>query len=258
MAPRSKATPMPSTAGSAPRPSARPQGLVAVLLTLPFRLFGILCGSLLLSILIEWVGMRSVWSDEGWHHAERMTQYELQQLSSDFKQSLLLQQPIRTAQRWVDWTYEHIFVRTGLLERLETASAAHPSGPAGSGGGFPDLLRAAHASMRPYAIAAGYTIQTFLVRLLVLCLTLPLFALAWLVGLTDGLMRRDLRRFGAGRESGFVYHRARATLLPLAVLPWVLYLAMPVSLHPLWIILPSAVLLSIAVNLTAASFKKYL
>ncbi len=49
------------------------------------------------------------------------------------------------------------------------------------------------------------------------------------VGLVDGLVRRDIRRFGAGRESGFIYHRARAGLIPLAVLPWVAYLALPVS-----------------------------
>lgn len=231
---------------------------MAGLLSLPFRLFGILCGSLLLSILVEWLGMHWVWPDEGWHHAQRMTDHELHQLSSHFTQSLLMQNPAHTAQRLVQWTYEHIFIRTRLQDRFETTSALHHPATSHRGERFRYLLQDAYVSLLPYAIAAGYTALTFLVRLLVLCLTLPLFALAWLVGLVDGLVRRDLRRFGAGRESGFLYHRARASLLPLAVLPWVLYLAMPVSLHPLWIILPSAILLSIAVNLTAGSFKKYL
>jgi integrating conjugative element membrane protein (TIGR03747 family) len=245
---------MPSPSNTSPPAPVRPRGL-AGLITLPFHLFGILCGSLLLSILIEWMGIHFLWPQDSWHHAQRMTDYELNQLSSDFTRSLLFQQPIRTAQHLVDWTYEHLFIRIRLLDRIETASATQPNS---RGAGFPDLLRSAGTSLQPYALAAGYTVLTFLVRLLVLCLTLPLFALAWLVGLVDGLARRDLRRFGAGRESGFVYHRARATLMPLAVLPWVLYLAMPVSVHPLWIILPGAILLSIAVNLTAATFKKYL
>jgi len=107
-------------------------------------------------------------------------------------------------------------------------------------------------------LAAGYTVLTFLVRVLVLCLTLPLFVTAAFVGVVDGLARRDIRRIGAGRESGFLYHRARASVLPIATLPWVIYLALPVSVHPLWILLPSAILLNIAVNLTAGSFKKYL
>ena len=46
--------------------------------------------------------------------------------------------------------------------------------------------------------------------------------------------------------------------MPLAVLPWVTYLALPVSVHPLLILLPSASLLGIAVDIASASFKKYL
>ena len=109
-----------------------------------------------------------------------------------------------------------------------------------------------------YLIAAAFITLTFMVRLLVLVLTLPLVLTAVFVGLVDGLVRRDVRKFGAGRESGFVYHRAKASLLPLAILPWVIYLAMPVSVHPLLILLPSAALLGLAVSLTAGSFKKYL
>jgi hypothetical protein len=32
---------------------------------------------------------------------------------------------------------------------------------------------------------------------------------------------------------------------------------LPVSLHPLWILLPAAILLCLAVDLMAGSFKKY-
>ena len=46
--------------------------------------------------------------------------------------------------------------------------------------------------------------------------------------------------------------------MPLAVLPWVTYLALPVSVHPLLILLPSAALLGIAVCIASATFKKYL
>ncbi|MFX7620651.1 DUF4400 domain-containing protein, partial [Acinetobacter baumannii] len=48
------------------------------------------------------------------------------------------------------------------------------------------------------------------------------------------------------------------SLMPLAVLPWITYLALPISVHPLLILLPSAALLGLAVSLTAGSFKKYL
>jgi len=57
---------------------------------------------------------------------------------------------------------------------------------------------------------------------------------------------------------GFVVQMNLRTNFPYPGLPWVVYLALPVSLHPLLILLPSAALLGLAVNLTAGSFKKYI
>ena len=54
---------------AAQRQQVRQQGLIAGLVTLPFRLFGVLCGSLLLCIVIECIGMHFFWPDEGWRHA---------------------------------------------------------------------------------------------------------------------------------------------------------------------------------------------
>ena len=90
---------------------------------------------------------------------------------------------------------------------------------------FRYYLGQVYVHVENYLIASAYTVLVFLVRLLVLVLILPLFLMAAFVGLVDGLVRRDVRGFGAGRESGFVYHRARASLMPLAVLPWVTYCA---------------------------------
>ena len=70
--------------------------------------------------------------------------------------------------------------------------------------------------------------------------------MAAFTGLVDGLVRRDARLRRRARID-FVYHRARASLMPLAVLPWVTYLALPISVHPLLILLPSAALLGVAV-----------
>jgi integrating conjugative element membrane protein (TIGR03747 family) len=100
--------------------------------------------------------------------------------------------------------------------------------------------------------------QVFAVRLAILTLATPVFGLFTLVALVDGLVRRDLRRWGGGRESSFVYHYAKKAALPLIVTAWVLYLALPVSLHPSWIILPFALVFGFAVTITASTFKKYL
>lgn len=249
---------MSDPASTAQRQQQHRQGLIASAITLPLRLFGVLIASLLLSILIECVGMHLFWKDQGWRHAQSMLQYELGHISNHFTRSVIVQEPGRTAHRLVDTGYEWVFVKTGLLDKMsETAERARTPSQTPTRN-FRYFISQAYVWAERYLVAAAFITLTFLVRLLVLVLTLPLVLTAVFVGLVDGLVRRDVRKFGAGRESGFVYHRAKAALLPLAVLPWVIYLAMPISVHPLLILLPSAALLGFAVALTASSFKKYL
>lgn len=249
---------MKEPAATAERQQARQRGLVASAVTLPWRLFGVLVASLLLSIVIECVGMHLFWPDQGWRHAQGMLDYELNQLSTHFTRSAVVQEPGRTARWLVEGAYEWAFVKTGLLDWMRDASAQASAPSRGVHRDFRYYLAQVYVWTERYLIAAGFTVLTFIVRLLVLVLTLPLFLLAAFVGLVDGLVRRDIRKFGAGRESGFVYHRARASLIPLAVLPWATYLVLPVSVNPLLILLPSAALLGVAVCIAAATFKKYL
>ena len=190
------------------------------------------------------------WPQERWRHAKGMLEYELDQLSTHFTQSVLVREPGRTAHRLAQSTYDLVFIKSGLRDRTRDPSA-HARAQAADAKGIKRFVGSVYVHLETYALTASYVLLTFLVRLWVLCLTLPLFATAAFVGLIDGLVRRDLRRFTAGPESGFIYHRAKASIVPLSVLPWVTYLAMPVSVHPLLILLPSALLLSLAVNLTA-------
>src|SRR5690606_5484711 len=122
---------MSDPAAVAQRQQARQQGLLAGLITLPLRLFGVLCGSLLLSILIECIGMHWFWPRESWHHAQGMLVYELDQLSSHYKRSLLVAEPTRTAHHWVSLAYDELFVKTGALE---TAHRAGTRASVNSGG----------------------------------------------------------------------------------------------------------------------------
>jgi len=249
---------MSDPASTAQRQQQRRQGLIASAISLPLRLFGVLIASLMLSILIECVGMHAFWKEQGWRHAQSMLQYELGHLSNHFTRSRMVREPGHTAHRLVETGYDWVFVKTGLLDKMRGTAERAQAPVQGQARDFRYYVSQAYTWAERYLIAAAFTTLTFLVRLLVLLLTLPLVLTAVFVGLVDGLVRRDVRKFGAGRESGFLYHRAKASLLPLGVLPWVIYLAMPISVHPLLILLPSAALLGFAVSLTASSFKKYL
>lgn len=249
---------MKDPAATTQREQTRQQGFFARVVSLPLRMLGVLIGSLLLSIIIECIGMHLFWPEQGWRHAQGMLNYELNHISSHFTRSAVVQEPGRTAHQLVDGAYEWIFLRSGLLDWMSQASARARAPSHSDTRDFRYYISQVYVWSERYLIAAAFTTLTFIVRLLVLVLTLPLFALAVFVGLVDGLVRRDIRKFGAGRESGFVYHRAKASLMPLAVLPWILYLTLPISVHPLLVLLPSAALLGLAMNITAASFKKYL
>jgi integrating conjugative element membrane protein (TIGR03747 family) len=69
-------------------------------------------------------------------------------------------------------------------------------------------------------------------------LTLPAYAMIGVMSLVDGLVQRDLRRFGGGLESGLLYHHLKAMLRPMLSLPIFLYLISPWSLHPTTIFVP--------------------
>jgi len=263
-------------------PARRP-GLLARLLLLPLHLFGLLCGALLLALTLHGLGTLLFWPQQGGRHANELAQKELAAIQVAFPRSLLSTEPTRSAQQLDDTLQYWLLQRSGLNARLnvQQAHASTPKHPPiytktalvstntdlvytktavspYTQHGFQQHINQASQWLTNTLLAAAHTIRIFTLRLLILTLTLPLFLAAATLGLVDGLVRRDQRRFGAGQESGFVYHRAKASLEPLAVWPCMLWLALPISLPPLALLLPSAVLQGFALGLTASRFKKSL
>lgn len=77
-------------------------------------------------------------------------------------------------------------------------------------------------------------------------------------GLTEGLVQRDLRRFGSGLESVFLYRYVIRTGSSVATRLWVCYLAQPLFLPAMLILLPTALWFGITVWMAARSFKRCL
>lgn len=234
-----------------PQPIQRP-GLIVSAISLALRIIGLLIASLLISILIEWAGLLLFWGDQGWRHSQAMLTSELGWLSEHFKSSLILQQPGQTIALWLNFLNQWVLVKTGFADFAQQARVWS------QGKGFWSGINQLYVSIEDFVLAAVYVSFTFVVRLTILALATPLFLLAMFTGFIDGLMRRDLRKFGAGRESSFVYHRAKRAVIPLLIVPWILYLSLPFSLNPMAVFLPCAMILGVAMAITAATFKKYL
>jgi integrating conjugative element membrane protein (TIGR03747 family) len=216
-------------------------------LSIPFAFIGLLLGPLFISVLFEWIGLYFYWREQGWHHARDMLNNELRWIANGFAKSLVVDDPGRTAKKVVDLAYKWMFDEPGLIEWINY-SASQSRINSGQAHGAQQYLGTIYVALEDYGLAAVYAVLTFLTRLLILTLSIPLFVMAAFTGAVDGLVRRDLRRFGSGRESGFIYHRAMMLMVPAGVAPWVIYLAMPVSVNPMLILRLSAAILGMVVN----------
>lgn len=241
---------MPTTPASQP-PVRRP-GLICGTLELCLRLLGLLFASLIFSIVLEFVGMLWFWPEQGWHHSHAMWLSELGWLSDHFKHSLLVEEPAQATAKVLEHLNEWVVVRSGWAQSdTQLKLLSHEVSMEGQ-------FAQVYVVLQHYLLAALFTVFTFVARLAVLTLATPLFLLAVITGAVDGLVRRDLRKFSADRESSFVYHRVKRTLLPLMVSPWVIYLSLPTSVNPIWVLVPCAALLGWMVAITATTFKKYI
>jgi integrating conjugative element membrane protein (TIGR03747 family) len=210
--------------------------------------------ALMFSIVLEWVGLVFWWPQQGAEHSRNMLIAEIGYLNADFRQSLMSANPAALGQGIAEAFYHYGFERTGLTGLIQTLNA--PDQPRDGWG-----LHQARALYRPladYLIATVTITQVFALRLAVLVLASPLFALAAIVGVTDGLVERDRRRFGGAREKGLVYHHAKRCVGPTLIGAWGVYLSLPVSVHPNVVILPFAGLFALALGVSAGTFKKTL
>ncbi len=234
------------------------QGVISATLIRLMQIVIFFILTLFFSILIEWTGMATgYWDEPGVKHSEKMLAQELSYLNDDFKRSAIIDKPVEFAQHFADSFYRVTFVSTGI-KSFVIWLATPPAATRSRMTRLRNQLYGYYLIGESYILASIVVIQIFAVRLAVLILAFPAFILLAMLGLVDGLVQRDIRRWSGGRESSFVYHWAKKILYPCLILPWIIYLAMPVSVHPNLIVLPFAVLFALAVTVMSSTFKKYL
>ncbi|KGA36280.1 membrane protein [Pectobacterium brasiliense] len=247
------------TRNPSPQKPERQHGLLYnVLWGWPWKLIGIILGSLLLSLLIEYVGIAFFWPTEGAAHSQQVMNTELGFLSSEFKRSLLFSEPSVTVIHWINTGYHWVFINSGFMDWVSNQYQMQADSHS-------ELSRSLNAwsgwlaqSLREYLLATVYVTVVTIVRVTILVLSIPLFAMVVIVAIVEGLGRRDLRRFGAGYESSFLYHHAKRLVKPAFYVPAMLYLSWPMAVYPNLLLLPAALLFGTAITVTTATFKKYL
>jgi integrating conjugative element membrane protein (TIGR03747 family) len=230
--------------------------LMTVLWDMPWRIIGMLLVSLLFSLIVEYIGIAFLWPDQGAEHSRAVMMTESGWFADDFTRSLLLSAPVASVNGWLSTGYQWLFVKSGFMVWLQSAQNVQ------TGNAVSDSLSASgiwlFQALREYLMASVYVTLVFLMRVTILALSVPLFILVALVGVVDGMVRRDLRRYGAGYESSFLYHHAKRFVKPAVYIPCILYLSAPFAIYPNLLLLPAALLMGLAVSVTMGSFKKYL
>ncbi|ELB7725820.1 DUF4400 domain-containing protein [Salmonella enterica] len=203
-------------------PSRSAQGPVGWLLSLAGRFIGLVISALLLRVVLELAGLYFWWPQEGSRHVFQVMKREQSEL-------VIALQPHPQGEKIVM-----------LLEN-----------------GVSHMLITNRLIQKPLTVLA-YTLVSFMLRLTWLVAAFPLLCLCVLIGLTEGLVRRDLRRFGSGLESVFLHRYVIRSGSLVATTIWVCYLAQPLFLPARLVLLPATIWFGITVWMVAGSFKRWL
>lgn len=88
-------------------------------------------------------------------------------------------------------------------------------------------------------------ISLYGMRLIICFYSLLMFVVLMIIAVVEGLLSRELRILGGGKESAFIYHHLKKKLKPVFGTGWAIYLLSPISYHPNLILVPMGVLFAL-------------
>lgn len=208
-----------------------------------------------LGAVLSYAGMQfdALWADKGLDHPKGLVEENLRYVA-EYPRSVIIKDTVAFEKSVIRFVARP-FVFVGIPRYYERAIQPLPKNP-------DDLDRTTGILRRELAtflMTSMYIAIDTAMRLFVIVFALPAFVLACLLGVVDGLVRRDLRRWGGGRESSFVYHRAKNWTKYSAFGGFGFYLAWPFGgFNPAYMVLVFTVMTACALSLYVSTFKKYL
>jgi integrating conjugative element membrane protein (TIGR03747 family) len=259
-------------------PKPRTKGPVDLAFEVVMGLFYVSMIAWFVGIGLEIGGGYSFWKDyPATEHARAMVEDDLRHIQAA-PRSLLVPDTMAFAAKLMggvaypfermgvlDWQAQHADVLAKPMRSLQMLGDDQTGSPLATKGAskgaiaaFKSTLHSLSEIFGAWALIAMYVAQDVLLRLSVAAFALPAFVLACLVGVVDGLVRRDLRRWGGGRESSFVYHHAKRYTIWSLTGGLGLYLAWPFGgFNPAYMVLVFTLLVAVTMSTTVGAFKKY-
>lgn len=245
-----------------------PASPVDLLLVPAFGLIGATLFSWAIGVVIELVGIQVLWPEQGEEHSRAMVVEDLGYIAAA-PRSLLVADTVAFAHeviRLVEWPYHHLglvaWYRRHHGQADEQAGASQAGAAVGKRPPAKPGLAAAGESLASelsrWVLITMYVAEDTLLRLAIALFAAPAFVLACLLGAVDGLVRRDLRRWGGARESSLVYHHAKRYTRWALTGGFTLYLSWPFGgFDPALMVLVFTALVAFSLSTTLAAFKKY-
>ena len=205
-------------------------------------------------MIVEWCGMHSWWQTAYESRLNERTLGEIQQIESSMG--------VAFDQHWFRTTYSYIFTISNRLIRpieryLEVQRREFDTLPESMTAVTSAAVRIQQAINRHLSVAIAvfhaciFRLTTFLFGIVSV---LPLL----LIGLTHGLVSREIRRWCGGRESAWFHMFASKSLFPTITLFLGVYVIWPWTFSFTWINCTMGLILGCALFFTIATFKKYL
>lgn len=226
-------------------------------------MIGIVFGTMLsalfawaIAVIIEIVGMHTpmMWEAKGINHARGLIEEDLAYIS-EYPRSLIIPDTLGFSQSVAKMVAKP-FLSMDVLGYYEESRRPIPDDLRDNMKRTSLLLKRELAKV---FMVSMYIAMDTAVRMFVVVFALPAFALACLLGAIDGLARRDLRRWGGGRESSFLYHRAKKATLWSLTVGFGLYLAWPFGgFNPAYMVLVFTALVAWSLSVWVSTFKKYI
>lgn len=212
---------------------SRTSSIISQVLRTISRVITMLVVGCVLTVFVEVVGVTFFWPERGASKSVEMVVAEIDHLGKIADRSPVL----RGIDEWVIKSlssFKSSVVRVGLGDSFF-----------------------AHNILLYFEVILNM-VNVFFLKLAVMVFSFPVYLFCGFIGLTRGLVNRELRKWGGGRESSGQFH-LWINMVPVGfVTSWLIYLSWPWTINPNLVVMPFALFFGYMLMLSAYRIKKYI
>lgn len=206
-----------------------------------------------LGIAIEFAGMGHLWEPHDGSRLRDRVAIEHNALEAQVgSQSMdFLDQLQSVYLGWIDAAIGH-FDSQSVGSHSRTSNQANTPSP------LAKSVEKVALTLAHYSSIAAEFVRATAFRFAALSIGIAVAAALGAVGFTDGLVRRDIRRWSGGRESSRIYNVARRMIGPGILAYSLVFIVWPWPLHIGWTIACYSSICAVLLSVASSRFKKYL